>query len=122
MVQNGRGNKLQAIPTQHFTMVFNTFVLMTLFNEINCRKIHNERNVFSVSVDYNVDRQCVGAQGLHTNWIFCGIWITQMIGHVLIVEFGGYAFQTKGLYWQQWLICIAFGVSELLWGQVCLEI
>ena len=33
-------------PSQHFTMIFNTFVLMTLFNEINSRKIHGERNVF----------------------------------------------------------------------------
>ncbi|CAF4542577.1 unnamed protein product, partial [Rotaria magnacalcarata] len=29
-----------------FTMVFNAFVLMTLFNEINARKLHGERNVF----------------------------------------------------------------------------
>ncbi len=29
-----------------FTMVFNAFVLMTLFNEINSRKLHGERNVF----------------------------------------------------------------------------
>jgi Ca2+ transporting ATPase len=34
-------------PSQHFTIIFNAFVLMTLFNEINARKIHNERNVFS---------------------------------------------------------------------------
>lgn len=35
-------------PTQHFTLMFNAFVLMTLFNEINSRKIHGERNVFKV--------------------------------------------------------------------------
>ena len=33
-------------PSEHFTMIFNAFVLMTLFNEINCRKIHGEKNVF----------------------------------------------------------------------------
>ena len=38
-------NKLRA-PSQHFTLIFNVFVLMTLFNEINARKIHGERNVF----------------------------------------------------------------------------
>jgi len=32
--------------TQHYTMVFNVFVLMQLFNEVNSRKIHNELNVF----------------------------------------------------------------------------
>jgi Ca2+ transporting ATPase len=35
-----------AKPSQHFTMIFNTFVLMTLFNEINARKLHEERNIF----------------------------------------------------------------------------
>lgn len=35
--------------TQHYTMVFNALVMMTLFNEINARKVHGERNVFSVS-------------------------------------------------------------------------
>lgn len=36
------------VPTQHFTIVFNTLVMMTLFNEINSRKVHGERNVFKV--------------------------------------------------------------------------
>lgn len=50
-------------PTQHFTMIFNTFVLMTLFNEINSRKIHGERNIF---------------KGIFSNPIFYGIWITTL--------------------------------------------
>jgi magnesium-transporting ATPase (P-type) len=32
--------------SQHFTIVFNTFVWLQLFNEINARKIHNEKNQF----------------------------------------------------------------------------
>ena len=51
----------------HFTMVFNTFVMMTLFNEINSRKIHGQRNV---------------VEGLFTNPMFIGIWIGTMIGQV----------------------------------------
>jgi len=39
--QHGCGER-----SQHFTMVFNTFVWMQLFNEINARKIHNEKNQF----------------------------------------------------------------------------
>ena len=31
-----------------FTIVFNAFVMMTLFNEFNSRKVHGERNVFKV--------------------------------------------------------------------------
>ena len=48
-------------------MVFNTFVMMTLFNEINSRKIHGQRNV---------------VEGLFTNPMFIGIWIGTMIGQV----------------------------------------
>lgn len=47
-------------PSPHFTIIFNTFVLMTLFNEINARKIHGQRNVF---------------EGLIRNPVFVGIWI-----------------------------------------------
>jgi hypothetical protein len=59
-------NKLRA-PSQHFTLVFNAFVLMTLFNEINARKIHGERNVF---------------EGIHKNPYFYIIWIICFIGQV----------------------------------------
>lgn len=55
-------------PSIHFTIVFNAFVLMTLFNEINSRKIHNERNVLS---------------GILKNKVFLGIWISSFIGQVL---------------------------------------
>ena len=54
-------------PTQHFTVLFTSFVLMTLFNEINARKLHGERNVFA---------------GLHTNPLFLGIWISTFIFQV----------------------------------------
>lgn len=39
-------------PSRHFTIIFNTFVLMTQFNEVNVRKINDERNVFSVGQLY----------------------------------------------------------------------
>ena len=34
-------------PTHHLTIMFNTFVLMQVFNEINARMVHGERNVFA---------------------------------------------------------------------------
>ena len=100
---SGRGGKPGDPPTVHFTIIFNVFVLMTLFNEINSRKIHGERNVF---------------KGLFSNPIFCVIWVTTLISQVLIVQFGGRAFSTAPLNGTQWAICVALGLSELLWGQV----
>ena len=66
-IDSGRDTELNDAPTQHFTMIFNTFVMMTLFNEMNARKIHGQRNIFS---------------GLLRNPIFLGIWIFTMVGQV----------------------------------------
>jgi len=48
--------------SEQFTLVFNAFVLMTLFNEINSRKLHGERNVFK-GIFRNPFFYCI--------WIFC---------------------------------------------------
>ncbi|KAM3844134.1 plasma membrane calcium-transporting ATPase 3 isoform 9-T9 [Vipera latastei] len=54
----GRNAPLHSPPSEHYTIIFNTFVMMQLFNEINARKIHGERNVFD---------------GIFGNPIFCSI-------------------------------------------------
>ncbi|XP_065370725.1 plasma membrane calcium-transporting ATPase 2 isoform X6 [Calliphora vicina] len=102
-IESGRGQELNAGPTQHFTIIFNTFVMMTLFNEINARKIHGQRNVL---------------EGLFTNPIFYTIWIFTMISQVVIVQYGKMAFSTKALSLDQWLWCIFFGLGTLVWGQL----
>nr|XP_036221636.1 plasma membrane calcium-transporting ATPase 2 isoform X3 [Bactrocera oleae]XP_036221637.1 plasma membrane calcium-transporting ATPase 2 isoform X3 [Bactrocera oleae]XP_036221638.1 plasma membrane calcium-transporting ATPase 2 isoform X3 [Bactrocera oleae]XP_036221639.1 plasma membrane calcium-transporting ATPase 2 isoform X3 [Bactrocera oleae]XP_036221640.1 plasma membrane calcium-transporting ATPase 2 isoform X3 [Bactrocera oleae]XP_036221641.1 plasma membrane calcium-transporting ATPase 2 len=102
-IESGRGQDLGAGPTQHFTIIFNTFVMMTLFNEINARKIHGQRNV---------------VEGLFTNPIFYTIWIFTMISQVVIIQYGKMAFSTKALSLDQWLWCIFFGIGTLVWGQL----
>ncbi|XP_045507471.1 plasma membrane calcium-transporting ATPase 3 isoform X5 [Colias croceus] len=102
-IPSGRGQELGAEPTQHFTIIFNTFVMMTLFNEINARKIHGQRNVF---------------EGLFTNPIFYSIWIGTALSQVIIIQFGGMAFSTAGLSVDQWLWCLFFGAGTLVWGQL----
>lgn len=66
-IESGRGAEFRAAPTQHFTVIFNSFVMMTLFNEFNARKIHGQRNVF---------------EGIFTNPIFYSIWIGTCISQV----------------------------------------
>ena len=80
--------ELSAGPSIHFTMVFNAFVMMTLFNEINARKIHGQRNVF---------------QGFFSNWIYYSIWIGTFLSQILIIQFGGVAFSTTKLNAEQWI-------------------
>uniref|UniRef100_A0A8B9VG51 Calcium-transporting ATPase n=1 Tax=Anas zonorhyncha TaxID=75864 RepID=A0A8B9VG51_9AVES len=57
-IDSGRNAPLHSPPSEHYTIIFNTFVMMQLFNEINARKIHGERNVFD---------------GIFRNPIFCTI-------------------------------------------------
>ncbi|KAF8368259.1 hypothetical protein PRIPAC_86088, partial [Pristionchus pacificus] len=90
-------------PSAHFTIIFNAFVLMTLANQIICRKIHGERNVFS---------------GVFRNRMFCFIWAIEIITHVIIVEFGGAWMQTVPLTPVQWAFCIGLGLGEFVWAQV----
>ncbi|KAM3726764.1 Plasma membrane calcium-transporting ATPase [Dirofilaria immitis] len=102
-VENGRSVPHNLPATKHFTIIFNAFVLMTLMNEINSRKVHGERNVF---------------KGLFTNPLFCIIWILTLISQVLIVQFGGAWVSTAPLNEFHWAVCIACAFGTLIWGQV----
>ncbi|XP_018111518.1 plasma membrane calcium-transporting ATPase 1 isoform X1 [Xenopus laevis] len=102
-IDSGRNAPLHAPPSQHYTIVFNTFVMMQLFNEINARKIHGERNVF---------------EGIYNNIIFCSIVIGTFIIQIVIVQFGGKPFSCTELTVDQWLWTIFLGMGTLLWGQL----
>ncbi|XP_061114996.1 plasma membrane calcium-transporting ATPase 3 isoform X2 [Conger conger] len=99
----GRNAPLHSPPSEHYTIIFNTFVLMQLFNEINARKIHGERNVFD---------------GIFANPIFCSIVLGTLIVQIVIVQWGGKPFSCAPLSVEQWLWCLFVAVGELLWGQV----
>eukprot|EP00916_Digyalum_oweni_P001883 GHVL01003643.1.p1 GENE.GHVL01003643.1~~GHVL01003643.1.p1 ORF type:complete len:878 (-),score=127.53 GHVL01003643.1:1661-4294(-) len=88
-------------PSRHFTIVFNTFVFMQLFNMLNSRKIDNTINVF---------------KGVIGNKMWMGIVALIVVLQVFIIQFGGLALSVhyEGLSWQQWLICIALGSGSLL--------
>ncbi|XP_076841463.1 plasma membrane calcium-transporting ATPase 3a isoform X2 [Brachyhypopomus gauderio] len=102
-IDSGRNAPLHAPPSEHYTIIFNTFVLMQLFNEINARKIHGERNVFN---------------GIFANPIFCSIVLGTFAIQIVIVQFGGKPFSCAPLNVEQWLWCLFVGVGELLWGQL----
>ncbi|XP_051758191.1 plasma membrane calcium-transporting ATPase 3a isoform X4 [Ctenopharyngodon idella] len=102
-IDSGRNAPLHSPPSEHYTIIFNTFVLMQLFNEINARKIHGERNVFD---------------GIFSNPIFCSIVLGTFAIQVVIVQFGGKPFSCSPLNVEQWLWCLFVGMGELVWGQV----
>uniref|UniRef100_UPI00398EEEE5 plasma membrane calcium-transporting ATPase 2 isoform X6 n=1 Tax=Pristiophorus japonicus TaxID=55135 RepID=UPI00398EEEE5 len=102
-IDSGRNAPLHAPPSEHYTIIFNTFVLMQLFNEINARKIHGEKNVFD---------------GIFRNPIFCSIVFGTFAIQIVIIQFGGKPFSCIPLQIDQWLWCMVLGVGELLWGQI----
>ena len=77
-------------PSTHYTIIFNSFVLMQLFNEINCRVLSAERNVF---------------KGVLSNPYFGFIWVGTMVLQVIIVQYGGVA-----------MSCVEGGLSKSEWG------
>ncbi|XP_073681602.1 plasma membrane calcium-transporting ATPase 4 [Garra rufa] len=101
-IDSGRNSPLHSPPSEHYTIIFNVFVMMQLFNEINARKIHGERNVF---------------EGIYRNPIFCCVVLGTFVLQVIIVQFGGKPFSCTALTIDQWLWCVFIGVGELLWGQ-----
>ncbi|KAJ2778880.1 plasma membrane calcium [Coemansia javaensis] len=85
------------------TLVFNTFAWMQIFNEFNCRVLHNELNCF---------------RGIHRNPFFIAIVLISVVGQVIIVQWGGAAFQTVALGAKYWGFSIAGGFLSLPVGLV----
>lgn len=76
---------------------------MTLFNEINCRQIHGEVNVF---------------RGIFSNKIFCTIWFMTLMIQVVLIQFGSVVFSCVPLTIELWCWCFLFGAGSLIWNQV----
>ncbi|XP_047202372.1 plasma membrane calcium-transporting ATPase 2 isoform X2 [Girardinichthys multiradiatus] len=106
-IDSGRNAPLHSPPSEHYTIIFNTFVMMQLFNEINARKIHGERNVFD---------------GIFRNPIFCSIVFGTFAIQIVIVQFGGKPFSCQPLDLEKWMWCVFLGLGELVWGQVIASI
>eukprot|EP00163_Fabomonas_tropica_P031112 TRINITY_DN728_c0_g1_i2.p1 TRINITY_DN728_c0_g1~~TRINITY_DN728_c0_g1_i2.p1 ORF type:complete len:1060 (-),score=249.55 TRINITY_DN728_c0_g1_i2:81-3260(-) len=99
-IADGRGLPNHAPPTQHYTIIFNVFVLLQVFNEINARKLHGEINVFS---------------GLFNNFLFVCIMIATLVVQAIMVQYGGKFVGCAPLTQPQWTLCIALGASTLVW-------
>ena len=86
----------------HFTIFFNIFVFMQVFNSINARKLNkNEFNVF------------VGILG---NWYYIFIQTFIMVGQIGMVTFGGRALRVHALSVNQHLQCIGIASLTLVCG------
>lgn len=87
--------------TCHMTIIFNIFVIFTLFNQLNSRIIGDNLNIFS---------------GITRSGYFLIILLSEFVLQVLIVQFGNSAFNTcrNGLTLEQWLISTGFASVSLV--------
>lgn len=94
--------------TQHYTLLFHAFVMMTLFNQVAARKLKAEFNLF---------------EGVFNNWIFVGLVFIETFLQIILVQFGGSAFGCVpgGLTGAQHGWCILFGLLGWIW-QLCLNV
>ncbi|QRV74869.1 calcium-transporting ATPase [Ceratobasidium sp. AG-Ba] len=83
------------------TMVFNTFVFCQIFNSINCRSLTQDKNIF---------------RGLTKNWYFMAITAIEVAIQILIVFFGGAAFQVTSMNGRDWGMSIALGFVSIPLG------
>jgi len=84
-------------------VVFNTFVWLQIFNEINCRRVDDNVNVFS---------------GISRNPYFAGVMVVMIACQILIIFVGGIVFSVTRLDGQQWFISIALGSLALPVGAI----
>ncbi|CAG9328235.1 unnamed protein product [Blepharisma stoltei] len=86
--------------TVHYTLCFNIFVMLQLFNQINCRKIRPEEyNVFS---------------GIFDNWQFLTIIVVEFSLQIFFIYEGGDFMNTEPLDPFQFVICVFIGATTLL--------
>jgi len=86
----------------HFTIFFNTFVFLQVFNSINSRKLlKKDSNIFI---------------GITNNSLYIIIQLIIIIGQMLLVQFGGRAVRTQPLTLIQHLGCIGIGAVSLVLG------
>ncbi|PKS10657.1 hypothetical protein jhhlp_002412 [Lomentospora prolificans] len=85
------------------TLVFNTFVWLQIFNEVNNRRLDNKLNIF---------------EGITRNYFFVIMNIIMIAGQIIIIFKGGDAFQIKPLDGKEWGLSIGLGAISLPWGVV----
>lgn len=85
------------------TVVFNTFVWMQVFNELNSRRLDNKFNIF---------------EGVHRNFWFLGINAIMVGGQIMIIFVGSTAFGITRIGGPQWAVSVLTALPCLAWGVV----
>ena len=104
MVPGPEGKILLTNKAHHYTIIFHTFVMMQVFNEINSRKLG--------AYDYNV------FAGFFNNWLFLFITFFTIGVQVFLVQYGGVIVRCTPLSLTEHLICVGIGAYSLINGRL----
>lgn len=86
----------------HYTLIFNVFVFLQVWNLINARKLlADEFNVFS---------------NFCNNPMFFVIFFLSMIVQIVLIQVGGNKVKTYPLGLEENAICVAIGAVSIVWG------
>lgn len=98
----------------HWSLFFNVFVMLQLFNEFNSRRLQDARKLRTTWSEWNV------FDGILRNDMFVGVMVTTFVLQILIIEYGGVAVNvvSGGLDRDQWIFSVACGVGGLFWQVV----
>uniref|UniRef100_A0A7S3PJZ2 Cation-transporting P-type ATPase C-terminal domain-containing protein n=1 Tax=Aplanochytrium stocchinoi TaxID=215587 RepID=A0A7S3PJZ2_9STRA len=95
----------------HWTILFNVFVWLQLFNELNSRKLQTTKRLKTTWSEWNV------FEGISKNWRFVAVLVVTTVAQVVIVQVGGSAFKLceGGLSLNHWLFSVGLGALSLPW-------
>lgn len=95
----------------HWSVFFNVFVWLQVFNELNARKLQTVKRLRAGPAEWMVLR------GLLSNSMFVAVMVFTVVLQVVIVQFGGASVNlvAGGLPRDLWAFCVAVGAFSLVW-------
>ncbi len=87
------------------TVIFHTFVLLQIFNEIACRRIKSDE-LFII-------------ENFFDNWRFILIMVVTAVVQIALVESGAKGIDTHRLSLLQHFICVLISANVITWGLIC---
>lgn len=84
----------------HYTLLFQTFIFMQLFNQINSRKLGFK--------DFNI------VERFFNNYLFLIVLAGEFVAQWFMVAIGGKIFRTVSLPWEMNVAALSFGIGTII--------
>lgn len=85
---------------KHFTLIFNVFILLQLFNEVNCRKVG--------ALDFNV------LERFFHNPTFLTVLLGTATLQFVLINYLGFLVSAVSLSKNEWGVCVFLGFTAII--------